>query len=46
MKLKNQLYYLKEHLNGHKIPTNISLQDNMEIKIAGIVDHHNQEECD
>ena len=42
--IKNQLSYLKEHLNGHKIPTHVNLQGNMEIEKVGIVHDHNQDE--
>ena len=40
--IKDQLSYLKEHLNGHKIPTYANLQDNIEVEKVGLVDEHNQ----
>jgi hypothetical protein len=44
--IKAQLAYLKEHLNGHKIPTHVNLDfnENGKIEVAGLTDNHNQDE--
>lgn len=42
--IKDQLRALKEHLNGHKIPTYIQLNENNKIEKIGVITDYNQDE--